>query len=149
MSNHGTFEAQQEVLYELARHDRQMSEHLYVWGERFHSVNDPIEAEIYRIRCELYCALAAGVDAEQAFQEHYERACIACERFNTKQEAALKGRRSWHNTDTGHFSTDAAWQRLRHALRMHKQIQKQTEGRERKQAKKAEIGALKKKMGQI
>lgn len=108
-----------ERLYELARRDRQISETLYRHGTRFHSVNDPIEAEIYRIRCELYCALATGEDAEQAFQTHYERAKVACEQFNAKQDAALWRRRSWHNTDTGHFSPDEAWQRLRHALKIY------------------------------
>lgn len=108
-------------IYELAARDRQMSETLYSWGNRFHSVNDPIEAEIYRIRCELYCALVAeGTDKEQAFEAHYERAKAACEQFNARQATRLK--RSWHPTDAGHFSPEAAWQWLRHAVRMYERV---------------------------
>lgn len=97
-----------------------MWERLSQWGNRFHSVNDPIEAEIYHIRCELYCALAAGADVEQTFKRHYERAQAACERFNTKQAVGLK--RSWHPTGAGYFSPDAAWQRLRHAIRTYQRM---------------------------
>ena len=112
----------QARMYDLARHDREMSIRLYSWGDRFHSVNDPIEAEIYRIRCELYCALAAGVeDVEAVFTAHYDRARAACERFNAKQEVLLL-KKSWHPTTTGYFSIDEAWQRLRHAIGMHKQM---------------------------
>lgn len=60
--------------------------------------------------------------AEQAFQTHYERAKTACEAFNAKQETILSKRRSWHNTDTGHFSPEEAWQRLRHTVRMYQKI---------------------------
>lgn len=108
------------ALYDLARRDRVMWERLSQWGNRFHSVNDPIEAEVYRLRCELYCALAAGADVEQTFACHYERARVVCERFNAKQTTGLK--RSWHPTDAGYFSPDAAWQHLRHAVRMYQQI---------------------------
>jgi len=97
-----------------------MSNTLYRHGAQFHSVNDPIEAEIYRIRCELYNALAADADAEQAFQEHYGRAKAACEQFNARQTAMHK-RRGWHDTDSGFFSPDEAWQRLRHAVRIYQQ----------------------------
>lgn len=114
-----------ERLHELAGRDRRMYESLSTHGQRFHSVNDPIDAEVYHIRCELYCALAAGADAEQAFQAHYDRAKVACEQFNAKQEAILNKRRSWHNTDTGHLSPDAAWQRLRHAVRMYQSLKEQ------------------------
>lgn len=110
------------ALHDLALRDRAMWERLSQWGNRFRSVNDPIEAEVYRIRCELYCALASGVDTKQAFQAHYGRAKAACEAFNAKQEAILNKRRTWHNTDTGHFSPDEAWQRLRHAVRMYQQL---------------------------
>jgi hypothetical protein len=113
--------ARKEALYELARRDRQMSETLYRHDNRFHGVNDPIEAEVYCIRCELYCALADGADAEVVFQSHYDRAKAACEQFNVRQEAAMR-RRSWHETDTGYFSPDEAWQRLRHAIRTYDQI---------------------------
>ncbi len=109
------------AMHEQARRDREMWEKLSQWGDRFHSVNDPIEAEIYHIRCDLYNALAAGAYAEHAFERHYGRARAACERFNAKQEAAMK-RKTWHDTDIGHFSPDEAWQRLRHAVRMYERV---------------------------
>lgn len=117
-----TINRQRRALHELAQRDRELWERLSTWGDRFHNANDPIEAEVYRIRCELYCALAAGAYVEHAFERHYERAKAACEAFNAKQEAVLNKRRSWHNTDTGHFSPEAAWQRLRHAVRMYQKI---------------------------
>jgi hypothetical protein len=110
------------ALCALAASDRQRSNTLYARGARWHSVSDPVEAEVLRLRCELYCALAQGHDAEQAFQAHYERARVACEAFNAQQEAALKQRRSWHNTDIGYFSADEAWTRLRHAITMYRRL---------------------------
>ncbi len=120
-AKHGPVTAEQrEALYVLARRDRAMAERLSQWGQRFQSVNDPIDAEIYRIRCELYCALAAGEGAETAFQSHAERAHAACERFNARQDAILKqvGRRDWHPTTTGYLTPDESWHRLRHAVQM-------------------------------
>ena len=109
------------ALHELARQDRLMWERLNTWGNRFRSVNDPIEAEVYRLRCELYNALAAGADVERAFERHYEQAEAACERFNAGQEARMS-KRDWHPTHIGHYSPEAAWQRLRHAVRMYQEI---------------------------
>ena len=109
-------------LYDLAARDRQMSNTLYTHGARWQSVTDPIQAEIYRIRCELYCALVKTCDPEAAFQAHYARAAASCERYNTAQAEQHKGRKSWHMTDVGYFSPDAAWQQLRHAIRMYQTI---------------------------
>jgi len=109
--------AKRRRLYALAAADRQRSTTLYSHGARFHSITDPIEAEVLRLRCELYCALAQGVDKEQAFAAAYERAVAACEAFNTRQEQAM--RKSWHPTDTGYFNSDEAWTRLRHAVTMY------------------------------
>lgn len=110
-----------ERLYELARQDRQWFETLERPSGRTPSVADPIEATVLRIRNALYCALAAGAGLEAAFADHYEQARVACERYNAAQEAATH--KSWHNTDTGYFSPDEAWQRLRHAVKMYQQMQ--------------------------
>ena len=109
-------------LYDLAARDRQMSDTRYTHGARWHAVTDPIQAEIYRIRCELYCALVKTCDPEAAFQAHYARAAASCERYNTAQAAQNKGRTSWHMTDIGSFSPDEAWRQLRHAIRMYRTI---------------------------
>jgi hypothetical protein len=105
-------------LYELAAADRQRSTVLYEHGNRWHSATDPIEAEVLRIRCELYSTLAQGCDVEQAFQASYERAKAVCERYNAAQERRMRA--SWHPTDSGHFSADEAWTRLRHAVQMYR-----------------------------
>ncbi len=111
-----------ERLHDLARRDRQRFEGLERQSDRIPSVTDPIEAEVLRCRNALYCTLAAGViDVEVAFQTHYERAKAACEHYNKAQERRI-GKKSWHDTHTGYFSPDEAWQRLRHAVRMYKAI---------------------------
>jgi hypothetical protein len=109
-----------ERLYELARQDRQRSTTLYAHGNRWHSVTDPIDAEIYRIRCELYCALAQGAEPENAFESHYAQAKTAVEKFNARQAELFKP--GWRTGITGYMGVDEAWQRLRHAIRIHKSL---------------------------
>jgi hypothetical protein len=106
------------TLYALAADDRQRAHTLSAYGGRWHSVTDPAEAEVLRIRCELYSTLAQGCDVEQAFQASYERAKAVCERYNAAQERRMRA--SWHPTDSGHFSADEAWTRLRHAVQMYR-----------------------------
>jgi hypothetical protein len=109
---------QRRTLYALAADDRQRAHTLSAYGGRWHSVTDPAEAEVLRIRCELYSTLAQGCDVEQAFQASYERAKAVCERYNAAQERRMRA--SWHPTDSGHFSADEAWTRLRHAVQMYR-----------------------------
>lgn len=113
-------DAHKERLYALARDDRSMAEMFERGTGRLSSVNDPIDAELYRLRNALYCALATGAEPEAAFQEHYARAAAACERFNAKQGQG--DGRTWHPTASGYCAPEAAWQRLRHAIRLYTQL---------------------------